>query len=152
MTQERPRERAGKRYRAPFIFFLAGLAVGMLVPGIALGGSVSDSDADLVPDPFDNCLVVANGPADACNQTDVDLDGYGNSCDADVDQDFFTTTLDFAQFLAEFTTPPGFPTMDLNCDGNVTTLDFAIFLAEFQSGSGPGPSGLPCAGTVPCVP
>lgn len=129
-----------------------GVAAGILLPGIATGGSVLDRDGDLVPDAFDNCLNVANGPGEGCNQTDVDLDGYGNTCDADVDQDFATTTLDFSRFLTEFTVLPPFPTMDLDCDGNVTTIDFSIFLAQFQSGQGPGPSGLPCAGTVPCVP
>lgn len=131
---------------------LTGVLAGALIPGLAFAGNVLDSDLDLVPDAFDNCLLLANGPGESCNQVDVDLDGYGNSCDVDVDQDFVTTTLDFSRFLSEFTSLPEFPTMDLDCDGSVTTLDFAIFLAALQSGQGPGPSGLPCAGTVPCVP
>ena len=125
--------------------------------GLALNanaGSLVDTDSDLVPDDFDNCLLLANGPNEGSNQVDSDQDGYGNACDADYDNDALqeVNVQDFAIFLAAFTGGPTTVT-DHDGDGSTTTIDFATFLAAFQ-GPAPqfGPSGLACAGTVPCVP
>lgn len=123
----------------------------------ALAGSVSDADADLVPDGFDNCSTRANGPNDASNQVDADQDGFGNVCDADANNDCATTTLDFPFFLDPFVGTSSSLEFDFNGDGAVTTLDFTLFLSFFTSGAPPGPSGLSCAicpsppGT-PCLP
>lgn len=117
----------------------------------ANAGAVTDTDSDLVPDAFDNCVNLANGPGQGSNQTDTDIDGYGNACDADYNQDFATTTLDFPTFLDAFTgAVPNFET-DHNGDGSTTTLDFTTFLGAFQGVLSLGP-GLPCAGTIPCTP
>lgn len=133
----------------------------MLVSLFALGfainanaGAVVDTDLDLVPDAFDNCLTAPNGPAQGSNQVDSDLDGYGNVCDADYDNDGaeLVNTIDFASFLAAFTGGPTTVT-DHNGDGQTTTIDFATFLGAFQSPVPQvGPSGLACAGTVVCTP
>ena len=132
------------------------MLVSLFAFGFALNanaGAVVDGDSDLVPDQFDNCVARANGPAEGSNQVDADLDGYGNACDSDYNQDFATTTLDFSTFLNAFTgAVPNLET-DHNGDGATTTLDFSRFLADFQGLVGPGPSGLACAGvTTPCVP
>jgi hypothetical protein len=51
------------------------------VPGLATAGSLlGNSDADTLDDIVDNCRDVSNG-----DQTDTDLDGCGNACDADYD-------------------------------------------------------------------
>jgi thrombospondin type 3 repeat protein len=51
--------------------------------GIGLAARVGrDRDGDGVPDLGDNCVAAANAA-----QTDVDGDGFGNACDADLDQD-----------------------------------------------------------------
>ena len=42
----------------------------------ANAGSVTDTDGDLVPDQFDNCLSDANGPNQGSNQIDTDADGF----------------------------------------------------------------------------
>ena len=135
----------------------------MLVSVFALGlafnataGSVSDGDGDLVPDAFDNCSALANGPGESSNQVDSDLDGYGNACDADYSTpapDFLITTADFPRFVDAFTgAVPGILETDHSGDGLTTTADFGTFLAQFQGTATLGP-GLPCAGTgAPCLP
>lgn len=121
----------------------------------AWAGPAIDTDGDLVPDQWDNCRTVANGPNQTTNQVDSDRDGYGNRCDTDIDQSCTTTVSDFGWFLGAFGTnslgPP-----DFDGSGTITTADFGIFLAKFSSPPGaPGPSGLACAscaiGTV-CTP
>lgn len=117
----------------------------------AAGTAVSDADADLVPDAFDNCSIVPNGPNQGSNQVDTDQDGYGNACDADYDNDFLIATPDYAVLLGTLTDPGAITDHDGN--GIVTVTDFAEFLRQFQAPFDfPGPSGLACAGTVPCVP
>ena len=147
---------------------LIALAVSVGLSGVGFGpaparaGAVLDADGDLIPDPFDNCSTRANGPNQGSNQVDVDLDGYGNRCDADFDQDGATTPADFGIFLGWFggyCIPPGNCAPDLDGDGAVTPSDFGIFLTYFGV-SPPGPSGLACAdptirialGDVPCLP
>jgi hypothetical protein len=114
----------------------------------ASAGSVTDSDSDLVPDQFDNCSSLKNGPGETSNQVDTDLDGYGNRCDPDFNNSGAVSGADFTPFVANFNT--GEALYDLNGDGVVSGADFTIFIAFFNQP--PGPSGLACAGTVPCIP
>ena len=132
----------------------------MLVSLLALGfatnanaGAVSDVDSDLVPDAFDNCLDIPNGPGQASNQVDTDVDGYGEACDPDYDQDIVVGLTDFSIFLVDFTTGvPGNGT-DHDGDGVTGLTDFSVFVAFFGATPAvPGPSGLPCAGTPGCIP
>ena len=125
-----------------------GAGNGRAGPRFLFVGAVSDSDADRIPDPFDNCLVIANGPNNGSNQIDTDQDGYGNACDADCDQDGAVSASDFGCFLAAFGGPGGFSDHDGN--GQVTVADFGIFLSQF--GGAPGPSGLVCADPTLVVP
>ena len=135
--------------RAP----LAVATVLTLVLGAstAWAGNVNDTDADLVPDAYDNCTTLANGPGEQDNQIDSDLDGFGNVCDYDYNNDGSVTTLDFSVYLDCFSGLFPQPICDHNGDGLTTTLDFTGFFLYFPGGA-PGPSGLPCAGTVPCTP
>lgn len=131
------------------------LLVSIFAFGFAMNanaGAVTDTDSDLVPDAFDNCSTIVNGPNQNSNQVDSNQDGFGNACDPDYDNNGATTTADFSIFFAAFT---GTPDPDTDHDGNgaTTTADFTTFLAYFQNGqAGPGPSGLACAGTIPCLP
>lgn len=119
----------------------------------ANAGAVTDTDSDLVPDVFDNCSTLANGPNDDSNQVDSNQDGYGNACDTDYNNDGSTTTLDFTTFFDSFTGTTPTPDTDHNGDSATTTLDFSTFFAAFSAPPGaPGPSGLACAGTIPCLP
>jgi glucose/arabinose dehydrogenase/PKD repeat protein len=102
-----------------------------------------DTDADGVGDSVDNCTAVANGPvipdAGGNSQRDTDGDGYGNVCDADLNQDGNVNFADLALFRAVFGTAD--PDADLNgSGGSVNAGDLAIFRALF--GRPPGPSGL----------
>lgn len=123
------------------------LALGFA--GIATAGNVSDTDSDLVPDAFDNCLTTANGPGEGgLNQLDGNLDGYGNACDADYTNDGVVDGADFGPFISAFNTLDN--TIDLTGDGIVDGADFGPFISLFNTLV--GPSGLACAGTIPCTP
>lgn len=123
------------------------LKLMMLVSLLAFGfatsasaGSVADGDSDGVPDAFDNCALVANGPAlGSCSaQENGDGDAFGDACDGDFNQDGFVTGLDFGPWFAAFTA--GVPSVDedMNCDGFVTGLDFGPWFTQFTLGV-PGP-------------
>lgn len=131
------------------------LLVGLVAFGYAMSasaGAVVDGDGDLVPNQFDNCSVVANGPNQGTNQVDSDLDGYGNRCDTDYDNSLTTTAADFGAFLATFGTA-NLGETDHDGSGTITASDFAVFLSKFSAPPGaPGPSGLACANTTPCTP
>ncbi len=114
----------------------------------ALWGAASDADADAVSDIADNCL-----DADNRDQIDSDLDGYGDRCDPDYNNDGAVGIPDFAVFRPQFgrtDAEPGFdPAVDHNGDGAVGIPDFNVLRSYF--GQAPGPSGLVCAGKEPCV-
>jgi hypothetical protein len=116
----------------------------------SFAGSIADADSDGVPDVYDNCQTTPNGPlAGACaTQQDGDVDGYGNACDTDFNNDGATGLDDVNDILGSVGSND--PTRDLNCDGAVGLDDLNNALGTV--GSNPGPSGLACAGSVPCPP
>jgi len=103
-----------------------------------------DADLDGIVDGSDNCLFVAN-PV----QTDSDHDGYGNICDADINNDG-AVGLDDAGLVLDVVNTNSNPAADLNGDGGVGLDD--VGLALDRANTLPGPSGYSCAGTVPCGP
>ncbi len=106
-----------------------------------------DTDGDGVLDALDNCAMTPNP-----TQLDANQDGYGNICDADLNNSGTVTTADFGLLRSVLNQAAGSsPTAeaaDLNGSGTVTTADFAILRPRLNTP--PGPSGLACAGTVPC--
>ncbi len=92
-----------------------------------------DDDEDGVADSEDNCLGLANGA-----QTDSDEDGYGNACDADLNNDGIVNTLDLGAFRKVFGSSDA--DADFNNDGIVNTLDLGRMRNLF--GKAPGPSAL----------
>ena len=100
---------------------------------------VADTDGDGIPDDLDNCTLVPNA-----NQLDADADGYGNICDADLNNSGTVTAGDFAILRGVLGQSAGSsPTAakaDLNGSGTVTAADFAIMRGRL--GTNPGPSGL----------
>jgi hypothetical protein len=101
--------------------------------------SAADADGDGVPDFRDNCLLIPNP-----DQLDADGDGYGNACDADLNNSGTVTAADFAILRSllgqSATASPAAAAADLNGSGTVTAADFAILRGAL--GTNPGPSGL----------
>jgi hypothetical protein len=91
-----------------------------------------DADADGILDVDDNCTLVANS-----EQTDSNGDGFGNACDADLDNNGFVNFSDLALFKSAF----GTVNADADFDGNgfVNFADLAVFKTMF--GQPPGPTG-----------
>ena len=106
-----------------------------------------DTDLDAVLDPLDNCRITPNP-----TQLDADQDGYGNICDADLNNSGTVTTADFGLLRSVLGQSASLNALtaaaDMNGSGTVTTADFGLLRARL--GTAPGPSGLACAGTIPC--
>ena len=98
-----------------------------------------DADRDGVIDGQDNCTSDANA-----GQLDADGDGYGNLCDADLNNSGLVTTADFGAMLSVLgqsaTSSPAAAAADLNGSGMVTSTDFGILRNRLNTA--PGPSGL----------
>jgi hypothetical protein len=92
--------------------------------------AVADTDGDAVPDASDNCMLVPNP-----TQLDTDGDGYGNACDADLDNSGLVNFADLALFRLAF----GSSNPHADFDGNavVNFADLASFRQMF--GRPPGP-------------
>jgi hypothetical protein len=115
--------------------------------GDAGGGGDADGDGYVVSE--DNCTLIPNP-----TQCDTDIDGFGNHCDGDFDNNGAVGAVDYStkfvpDFKKGFDAPPLDGT-DMDCNGAVNAIDFNTrFVPQFKAGK-PGPSGLSCAGTVPC--
>ncbi len=102
--------------------------------------SPPDSDGDRVRDFLDNCLLIANPDQRNSNAGNgPGQDRFGNLCDADINNDGRTNTLDFGLFKRSFGQTAAGLDADINGDGRVNTLDFGLFKRMF--GNPPGPSG-----------
>jgi hypothetical protein len=110
-------------------------------------GAGTDADSDGVIDSCDNCLALGNA-----GQQDSNLDGYGNRCDGDFNNDGGVTATDLGLFKQAYLTAEGYPNWnpaaDLNSDGVVNAIDFSQFKALYLMA--PGPSGLECASQPLC--
>ncbi len=102
------------------------------VPTIQVALATDDNDGDGVSDSADNCTEVSNA-----NQLDTDNDGFGNICDADLDNSGLVNTADLSIFRSVFFTND--PDADLDGNGIVNAADLAIFRSLFFKP--PGPSG-----------
>ena len=111
----------------------ADAALALLVPP-------PDADEDGIEDALDNCLLVPNGPllpdAGGNSQRDTDADGFGNVCDADLNNDGIVNFTDLGSFKAVFGSPDA--DADLNGDGLVNFADLALLKTAFAQPPGPG--------------
>lgn len=93
----------------------------------------SDTDGDGIDDDADNCTLVGNA-----DQRDTNGDGYGNICDADLDNNGVINAVDLGLLKAVFFSAD--PDADLNGDGAVNSVDLGIMKTQFFGA--PGPSGV----------
>jgi len=100
-----------------------------------LDGCADDLDEDWVYDDADNCVGTANA-----SQLDGDGDGFGNFCDADLDQSGVVDAADYTIWRDGFGLAegdPGFPSAgDLDGNGSIDLGDFALLRA--MQGAAPG--------------
>jgi hypothetical protein len=105
---------------------------GHLVPSL-------DADTDGILDGVDNCRLIANP-----TQLDSNGDGYGNLCDADLNNSGVVTTADYGILRTVLgqaaSASAAAAAADLNGSGTVTTADFGLLRAVL--GTAPGPSGF----------
>lgn len=94
---------------------------------------IHDADGDGIADEVDDCILVANP-----DQRDTDGDGYGNVCDADLNDDGIVNFQDLALFRQRF----GSADADADFDGNgiVNFADLERLRLLFLES--PGPSGI----------
>jgi hypothetical protein len=138
---------------------LATMVLATLIgyPIASFAGLAPDADGDGIPDVLDKCTLDSRN-ATAPSTCDTDVDGYGNTCDADFDQSFAVNATDFSMFfIPRFKSGSDTPPIgaDMDCSGAVNSTDFSMFFVpKFKGllgGAIPGPSGLSCAGTPGCT-
>lgn len=95
------------------------------------GFSTADLDGDGVDVGVDNCAEVSNP-----DQTDSDGDGFGNACDADLNNDCIVNVADLGILRSRFFSAD--PDADFDGDGAVNIVDLGIMRAAFFSEPGPG--------------
>ena len=132
---------------------LATMVFATLIAFPAFAGLAPDADGDGVPDVLDKCTLDSRNVAASC---DVDVDGYGNPCDADFDQSFTVNSNDFGSyFIPAFKGGSSARGQDMDCSGGVNSNDFGTyFIPKFKGALGgtiAGPSGLTCAGQAGCM-
>lgn len=111
-----------------------GEDIQLIVTYEYIPSSTPDSDGDGVLDDADNCTLAANS-----NQIDVDADGYGNACDADLNNDGVINAVDLGIFRLGFFSM-GITNTDFNADGVTNAIDLGILRLTFFGA--PGPSAL----------
>lgn len=98
-------------------------------------GPYADSDGDGIYDDADNCIAVANA-----SQRDSDRDGYGDACDADLNNDGQVNAVDLALYREQYLTNS--PTADINGDGKVSPSDLSMFRDIYYRTQTPGPAAI----------
>ena len=117
---------------------IAGLLASMACAAAGVGGHllIADTDGDGLADGEDNCTTFPDPW-----QRDTNRDGFGNVCDADLNDDCTVNFLDLVIMKSFFFTND--PDADLNGDGVVNFGDLARMKQTFFET--PGPSGVPNA-------
>jgi len=120
----------------------ASAEVTLNVIPVNLSETREDADEDGVADHIDTCLNLANP-----DQRDTDIDGFGNMCDCDLNQDEFCGDQDFSLFIGCYNAAtngdPICEAADMNGDGFVGGPDFSLFIGGYNGP--PGPSAVAAA-------
>jgi hypothetical protein len=109
----------------------SSLAVLTEASGFIGPAPIMDGDHDGIPDAVDNCIEAFN-----TDQRDSDGDGFGNMCDADLDNDGQVNHADLEIMAKSY--GAGNRHADLNGDDLVNVLDLGIMHGLF--GRAPGPT------------
>lgn len=113
------------------------MANGERVATVSQVESVGSTDGDAIPDGSDNCALTDNP-----NQMDSDGDGFGNACDADLNNDGATNYLDlyiFTQAMTEFQNGIAYdPDCDMDANGAINFIDYGMVTSNM--GMAPGPA------------
>lgn len=111
---------------------LHAISLGMFVATMALSSPsfAIDTDGDGTDDALDNCTLTANP-----DQRDSNGDGFGNACDADINDDGTVNSLDLGLFKRVFSTVSS--DADINGDGRVNSQDLGLFKRMFLKPPGP---------------
>lgn len=104
----------------------------LIIGWTSLFVNAADKDGDGVADTQDNCIEIANS-----DQRDSNNDGFGNICDADLDNNGLVSFNDLSLFRLAFDTDNA--DADFDGSGLVSFGDLNIFRALFDKH--PGPSG-----------
>ncbi len=108
-----------------------GIYIFLLLPAISFA---ADIDSDGIDDSQDNCIETPNP-----DQRDSNGDGFGNVCDADLDNNGTVSFADLNLFKSKFGTDD--PDADFDGNGSVSFADLSIFKSLF--GLPPGPADGP---------
>jgi hypothetical protein len=109
-----------------------GMSVALLGTAAA---SAADKDADGIADSADNCIEAFNP-----DQRDSDGDGFGNRCDADLNNDGSVNAGDLGLFRKAWGAFGGLA--DLDGDGVVGASDLALAKQSFLKAPGPSAHGF----------
>ncbi len=101
-----------------------------------------DSDGDGVDDALDNCSALPNA-----DQRDTNGDGFGNVCDADLNNDNIVNVVDLGLLRSVFFTSDA--DADANGDGTVNVVDLGAMRTQFFGPPGPGAVAPPVNGQRP---
>ncbi len=119
------------------IFSTALLLSFLVLPAMSFA---EDTDSDGIDDRQDNCIEISNP-----DQRDSNGDGFGNICDADLDNNGTVSFADLNLFKSKFGTAD--QNADFDGNGSVSFADLSIFKSLF--GLAPGPSAFDIELNIP---
>ena len=105
---------------------------GVWLDNITFAREIIDGDADGIDDEVDNCLFDRHP-----DQRDTDGDGFGNACDADLNNDGVVNVIDLGILRACFFTAD--PDADFDGNGVVNVVDLGIMRTAFSAYRAPRP-------------